>query len=104
MTSITSKYYRLPDSTYVTTSLKFVPPEDWVEVPSEEAKAWFKIDYERLRAEMRAKLDYKQLRKMEYPPLTDYIDGVVKGDDAQVQNYIAQCRAVKAKYPKPESK
>jgi hypothetical protein len=39
---------------------------------------------------------------MEYPPITDYIDGIVKGDQAQVQAYIDACLAVKAKYPKPE--
>ena len=39
-------------------------------------------------------------RAKEYPPITDYIDGVVKGDQAQVDKYIADCLAVKAKYPK----
>ena len=28
------------------------------------------------------------------------IDGVVKNDQAQIDKYIADCRAVKAKYPK----
>lgn len=41
-------------------------------------------------------------RKEEYPPITDYIDGIVKGDEAQVQAYIDACQAVKNKYPKPE--
>lgn len=39
-------------------------------------------------------------RAIEYPPITDYIDGIVKGDQAQVQAYIDACLAVKAKYPK----
>lgn len=43
---------------------------------------------------------YRQKRKMEYPPITDYIDGLVKGDQAQIDKYIADCLAVKAKYPK----
>ncbi len=43
---------------------------------------------------------YKELRAREYPPITDYIDGIVKGDNAQVQAYIDACLAVKAKYPK----
>lgn len=43
---------------------------------------------------------YKELRAAEYPPVTDYIDGVVKGDQAQIDAYIAACLAVKAKYPK----
>ena len=43
---------------------------------------------------------YKFARASEYPPITDYIDGVVKGDQAQIDKYIADCLAVKAKYPK----
>ena len=43
---------------------------------------------------------YKNLRSKEYPLITDYIDGIVKGDNAQVQAYIDACLAVKAKYPK----
>ena len=39
-------------------------------------------------------------RALEYPNITDYIDGVVKGDQAQIDKYIADCLAVKAKYPK----
>lgn len=31
----------------------------------------------------------------------DYLDGIVKGDQTQVDKYIADCLAVKAKYPKP---
>lgn len=43
---------------------------------------------------------YIAKRQVEYPPITDYIDGVVKGDHAQIDKYIADCLAVKAKYPK----
>ena len=39
-------------------------------------------------------------RASEYPPITDYLDGVVKGDQVQIDKYIADCQAVKAKYPK----
>ena len=45
---------------------------------------------------------YQRLRAAEYPPMADYIDGIVKGDQAQVQAYIDACLAVKAKYPKSE--
>lgn len=41
-------------------------------------------------------------RAAAYPPMADYLDGIVKGDAAQVQTYIDACLAVKAKYPKPE--
>lgn len=46
------------------------------------------------------KLAYIHQRAAEYPPITDYIDGVVKGDQAQIDKYISDCLAVKAKYPK----
>jgi hypothetical protein len=43
---------------------------------------------------------YIAKRQAEYPPFTDYLDGITKGDQAQVQAYIDACLAVKAKYPK----
>ena len=43
---------------------------------------------------------YKAKRVAEYPPITDYLDGVVKGNQAQIDKYISDCLAVKAKYPK----
>jgi len=43
---------------------------------------------------------YIAKRAAEYPPITDYIDGVVKGDQAQIDKYIADCLAVKARFPK----
>jgi hypothetical protein len=43
---------------------------------------------------------YKSKRQVEYPPITDYLDGIVKGDQAQIAKYIADCQAVKNKYPK----
>jgi hypothetical protein len=48
-----------------------------------------------------ANLPYDALRRNEYPPVVDYLDGLVKGDKAQMDAYIAACLAVKAKYPKP---
>ncbi len=44
--------------------------------------------------------EYKSKRASEYPNITDYLDGVVKGDQVQIDKYIADCLAVKAKYPK----
>ena len=40
------------------------------------------------------------LRPAAYPDYRDYLDGIVKGDAAQVQKYIADCLAVKARFPK----
>ena len=54
----------------------------------------------RLQAEYDAQ-DYARKRAAEYPDYRDYLDAIVKGDDAQKQKYIDDCLAVKAKYPKP---
>ena len=43
---------------------------------------------------------YIAKRAAEYPPMTDYLDAIVKNDQAQIDKYIADCLAVKAKYPK----
>jgi hypothetical protein len=50
-----------------------------------------------------AKTKYQRDRAAEYPAMSEYIDGIVKGDQAQVQAYIDACLAVKAKYPKPDA-
>ena len=47
-----------------------------------------------------ASLEYARQRKEKYPPMTDYLDGIVKGDQSQIDKYIADCLAVKEKYPK----
>ena len=52
-----------------------------------------------LIAEHQAK-EYQRQRAKEYPDFIEYLDGIVKGDDAQIQKYINDCLAVKAKYPK----
>jgi hypothetical protein len=52
-----------------------------------------------LQAEYEAK-QYQRDRAKEYPDFKDYLDGVVKGDKAQIDKYIADCLVVKDKYPK----
>jgi hypothetical protein len=44
---------------------------------------------------------YAELRREAYPPTSDYMDGMVKGNQAQINAYISACQAVKARYPKP---
>ena len=53
----------------------------------------------RLQAEYDAQ-EYARKRQTEYPPMADYLDAIVKGDEAQKQKYIDDCKAVKEKYPK----
>jgi hypothetical protein len=59
------------------------------------------VQYDLAAVEAYAKSqEYIAKRQAEYPPITDYIDGVVKGDQDQIDKYIADCLAVKTKYPK----
>ena len=57
-------------------------------------------DVEAEALQPKTELTYAQKRSAEYPPMTDYLDGVVKSNQAQIDKYIADCQAVKAKYPK----
>ena len=46
-------------------------------------------------------IPYDIKRKGEYPPMVDYLDGIVKNNQTQIDKYISDCQAVKDKYPKP---
>ena len=43
---------------------------------------------------------YAEKRADEYPPVAEYLDGIVKNDTDQIQEYINKCLAIKEKYPK----
>lgn len=73
---------------------------EWVVEPSNKpTDSEIEQEQARLNAVYESK-NYQRQRAAEYPPITDYIDGVVKADQAQIDAYIAACQAVKAKYPK----
>jgi hypothetical protein len=87
-------HYKAPDNSVHfldSADYEYLLPAGSVQITDEEAEA--------LRPQP-AELTYAQKRAAEYPPYTDYLDGVVKGDQAQIDKYIADCQAVKAKYPK----
>ena len=72
---------------------------EWISEPKftkEEVEA----EVERLKLEKESK-KYQELRAIEYPDFRDYLDGIVKGDQQQIQAYMDACLAVKEKYPKP---
>jgi hypothetical protein len=56
-------------------------------------------EIDKLQAEYDAK-EYQRKRKAEYPDIYDYMDGIVKNDQAQIDKYIADAQDVKSKYPK----
>jgi len=45
-------------------------------------------------------LTYSDCRVKEYPRVTEYMDGIVKGDTEQMNKYIEDCLAVKERWPK----
>jgi len=73
-----------------------VIPKEYIAVTKEQAD---ELIATRTQAIFNA-LDYAAKRRSEYPPVTDYLDAVVKDDQAGIAAYIAVCQAVKAKYPK----
>jgi hypothetical protein len=86
-------HYKAPDNSVHfldSADYEYLLPVGSVQITDEEAEALRPV-YTPTYAEKRA---------AEYPPMTDYLDGVVKGDQAQIDKYIADCLAVKAKYPK----
>lgn len=86
-------YYKAPDNSlhFIDSAFESMLPVGSVQITEAQAAALRPVVPE---------LTYAQKRAAEYPPMTDYLDGIVKGDTAQVNTYIAACLAVKAKYPK----
>ena len=59
------------------------------------------IDAEKVRLQaVHTAQEYARNRAAEYPSPNDYLDGIVKNDQSQIDKYIADCQAVKDKYPK----
>jgi nucleoside-specific outer membrane channel protein Tsx len=72
---------------------------EWHNSTPEISKEDIKTKMDELQTEYDAQ-DYARKRQAEYPDIYDYIDGIVKSDQAQIDKYIADCQAVKDKYSK----
>jgi len=72
----------------------------WIDCPDDCIAGWTLEDEVLVAPPIAEEWSYGRKRRNEYPPATDYLDGIVKGDQAQVDKYIADCQAVKTKYPK----
>tara|TARA_R100000656_G_scaffold120964_1_gene95568 strand:+ start:177 stop:488 length:312 start_codon:yes stop_codon:yes gene_type:complete len=69
------------------------------DVGAEISKADIQTKLDELQAEYDAQ-DYARKRKAAYPDIYDYMDGIVKDDQTQINKYIADCQAVKVRYKK----
>jgi len=90
-----------PNSAWVVRGDEYIGIE-WMDT---ETKKPTKKEVDKEIARLQAEYDktvYRLHRAKEYPDFRDYLDGVVKGDQDQIQAYIDACLAVKAKHPKPE--
>lgn len=76
-------------------------PVGLVEITKAEADRLGVLNYEKSRETEVAKLDYVRQRILFYPPLGEFVDAWVKGDEAALEEYRAECLAVKARFPKP---
>jgi hypothetical protein len=79
----------------------------WLEPPvwegGQEKPTKEEVEAEALRLQKEWEdTEYQRLRSPEYPDFREYLDGVVKGDQEQIQAYIDKCLEIKLKYPKPE--
>ena len=72
---------------------------EWHQGTIEISKADIKAKLIELEAEYNAK-EYQRKRRPAYPDINDYMDGIVKNDQTQIDKYIADSQAVKARYPK----
>lgn len=87
-------------------SIEWYSPE--IEQPSQAACATEIariIAEEPSREEYEAATEYQRLRRPEYPPLENLADAIYwneSGDPTKLAAYVAECEAVKAKYPKPQ--
>ena len=46
------------------------------------------------------KENYALLRQAVYPPIEEYVDAVVKGDEKAIESYKSKCLNVKERFPK----
>jgi hypothetical protein len=71
----------------------------WLDSSTKPTQAELDSQWSSIQADIAANA-YKAKRAAEYPPVADYLDAIVKGDQSQIEKYISDCLAVKAKYPK----
>ena len=99
MTDIITSILALNPKAEVSVNAEDINQITWLNGTTPIAKETILNKQAELKAEHDSK-NYQRKRANEYPDLKEYLDGIVKGDDAQIQKYINDCLAVKTKYPK----
>jgi len=103
MTDIIKAILKLNPNAQVSVNADDINQITWHNGTSPIPKEQILAKQQELIAEYNAK-QYQRDRAKEYPDFKEYLDGIVKGDNTQVQKYIDDCLAVKAKYPKANNK
>jgi len=99
MTDIIKSILSINPNAEVTVNADDINQIEWLNGTTPIAKQTILNKQKELQAEYES-TQYQRDRVKEYPDFKEYLDGIVKGDQAQIDKYIADCLAVKAKYPK----
>ena len=99
MTDIIKAILKINPTAQVSVNAEDINQITWLNGPTPIPANEILAKQQELIAEYKS-LEYQRDRAKEYPDFKDYLDGIVKGDQQQIDKYIADCLAVKAKYPK----
>ena len=76
----------------------------WMDCTDECKSGWLLKDGVLIAPPVPAGKTYAENRSKEYNMiLGEYLDGIVKNDQDQIDKYIEDCKAIKAKWPKDTS-
>jgi len=84
-------------------SEEYIPYEEIIDLPDDHGEVFVSVAVADNVCTKRvfAVADYAKQRKAAYPPVEDFLDAVVKGDETAMEAYRQTCLEIKAKYPKP---
>ena len=99
MTDIAKAIKAINNSAEFSVNAEDINQITWLNGTTPIAKQTILNKQKELQAEYDSK-QYQRNRAKEYPDFKEYLDGIVKGDQAQIDKYIADCLAIKTKYPK----
>jgi hypothetical protein len=97
------KHYKTPDNQIFAYELDgsqdYLIEPNMVEITIEERDELIQLNEQAIFDA----LPYQEKRRLSYPPIDQFMEGLVYGDEAKMQAYINQYRAVDLAYPAPDS-